>query len=76
LPVIDGGFILALKVFIFYIVIQQIENYVLSPVVAHRTVGIPPLVVLLSFLIGITGCRHLGSDHRNSCGSIYFGIHQ
>ncbi len=52
--VIDGGFLLAVKVLIFYIVVQQIENYVLSPVVAHRTVGIPPLVVLLSFLIGIT----------------------
>jgi predicted PurR-regulated permease PerM len=52
--VIDGGALLGLKVFIFYIVIQQIENYVLSPVVAHRTVGIPPLVVLLSFLMGIT----------------------
>jgi predicted PurR-regulated permease PerM len=52
--VLDGGVFLALKVLIFYIVVQQIENYVLSPVVAHRTVGIPPLVVLLSFLIGIT----------------------
>ncbi len=52
--VVDGGILLAVKVLIFYIVIQQIENYVLSPVVAHRTVGIPPLVVLLSFLIGIT----------------------
>ncbi len=52
--VIDGGALLGLKVFIFYIVAQQIENYVLSPVVAHRTVGIPPLVVLLAFLMGIT----------------------
>jgi len=52
--VIDGGLLLALKVFIFYIIIHEIESYVLSPVIAHRTVGIPPLVVLLSFLIGIT----------------------
>lgn len=52
--VIDGGILLALKVLIFYIVVQQVENYVLSPVVAHRTVGIPPLVVLLSFVVGIT----------------------
>jgi predicted PurR-regulated permease PerM len=52
--VLDGGVLLAVKVLVFYIVIQQIENYVLSPVVAHRTVGIPPLVVLLSFVIGIT----------------------
>lgn len=52
--VIDGGVILGIKVLVFYVVAHQIEGYVLSPVVAHRTVGIPPLVVLLSFLIGIT----------------------
>ncbi len=52
--IIGGGYILGIKVLIFYIVAHQVEGYVLSPVVAHRTVGIPPLVVLLSFLIGIT----------------------
>ncbi len=52
--VIDGGVLLGFKVLIFYIIIQQIENYVLSPVVAQRTVGVPPLVVLLAFMIGIT----------------------
>ncbi len=52
--VIDGGVILGIKVLVFYVVAHQIEGYVLNPVVAHRTVGIPPLVVLLSFLIGIT----------------------
>jgi predicted PurR-regulated permease PerM len=52
--VIDGGVLLGVKVLIFYIVIQQIESYVLSPVVARRIVGIPPLVVLLAFLVGIT----------------------
>ncbi len=54
LAVIDGGVLLGVKVLIFYIIIQQIENYVLSPVVAKRVVGIPPLVVLLAFLVGIT----------------------
>lgn len=52
--VIDGGVLLGIKVLIFYIVIQQLENYVLGPVVAKRIVGIPPLVVLLAFLVGIT----------------------
>ncbi len=51
---IDGGIVLALKVLIYFVIIQQIENYVLSPVVSRYVVGIPPLVVLLSFLIGIT----------------------
>lgn len=51
---IDGGIVLALKVLIYFVVIQQIENYVLNPVISRRVVGIPPLVVLLAFLIGIT----------------------
>ncbi len=52
--VIDGGVLLGVKVMVFYIIVQQLESYVLSPVVARRVVGIPPLVVLLAFLIGIT----------------------
>jgi predicted PurR-regulated permease PerM len=54
LSVIDGGALLGIKVLVFYIIIQQIENYILSPIVAKRVVGIPPLVVLLAFLMGIT----------------------
>lgn len=51
---IDGGFVLAVKVLIYFVIMQQIENYVLNPVISRRVVGIPPLVVLLAFLIGIT----------------------
>jgi predicted PurR-regulated permease PerM len=52
--VIDGGVVLGLKVLIYFVIMQQIENYVLNPVVSRRVVGIPPLVVLLAFMIGIT----------------------
>lgn len=52
--VIDGGVLLGLKVLIFYVIVQNIENYVLSPMVARRIVGIPPVIVLLAFLMGIT----------------------
>lgn len=52
--VIDGGVLLAVKVLIYFLIAQQVENYVLNPVISRRIVGIPPLVVLLSFLIGIT----------------------
>jgi predicted PurR-regulated permease PerM len=52
--IIDGGIILGVKVLIFYVIAHELEGYVLGPVIAHRTVGIPPLVVLLSFLIGIS----------------------
>ncbi len=51
---IDGGIVLAIKVLIYFVIIQQIENYVLNPIISRRVVGIPPLVVLLAFLIGIT----------------------
>jgi len=54
LAAIDGGIVLGIKVLIYFVVIQQVENYVLNPVVSKRIVGIPPLVVLLAFLIGIT----------------------
>ncbi|MFZ4499988.1 MAG: AI-2E family transporter [Minisyncoccia bacterium] len=52
--VIDGGVVLGVKVMIFFVIVQQIENYVLAPVIARRMVGIPPLVVLLAFIMGIT----------------------
>ncbi len=51
---IDGGVLLGFKVLAFYIIVQQIENYVLSPVIVKRVVGIPPLIVMVAFLIGIS----------------------
>ncbi len=59
--VIDGGMLLGFKVLIFYIVVQQIENYVLNPVIVKRVVGIPPLIVLVAFLIGITLAGFFGA---------------
>lgn len=52
--VIDGGVLLGFKVLIFYIIIQQLENYVIGPAIVKRVVGIPPLIVMVSFLVGIT----------------------
>lgn len=43
---------LALFVIILYIVVQQIENYILVPKVMGRTVGANPVVILLAVLIG------------------------
>ncbi|MEK7228042.1 MAG: AI-2E family transporter, partial [Patescibacteria group bacterium] len=59
--VIDGGVLLGVKVLIFYIIIQQVENYALSPMIVKRVVGIPPLIVLVAFLIGITLAGFLGA---------------
>jgi predicted PurR-regulated permease PerM len=49
---VEGGITLAALVLASYVVIQQIENYVLQPLVVKKIVGISPLVVILSVLIG------------------------
>lgn len=59
--VIGGGVLLGFKVLIFYIILQQIENYVLSPIIVKRVVGIPPLIVLVAFLVGIKLAGFVGA---------------
>ena len=49
---LDGGLSQALWVGGFYIIVQQFENYLLQPLVIKKIVGISPLVVILSLLIG------------------------
>ncbi len=48
----QGGFTLALIVAGFYTIVQQFENYLLQPLVIKKVVGISPLVIILSVLIG------------------------
>lgn len=43
---------LGLWVIIFYIVVQQLENHILVPVVLGKTIGLNPIVVIISLLIG------------------------
>lgn len=43
---------LALLVIILYIVIQQLENYIIYPQVMKRTVGLNPIVIIIVMLIG------------------------
>ncbi|MCH7758824.1 AI-2E family transporter [Patescibacteria group bacterium] len=43
---------LALLVLILYLVIQQIENVLVSPYVMHKAVGLDPLVIIIVLLIG------------------------
>ena len=49
---LETGITLALIVAIFYIVVQQLENYLIQPLVVKKTIGISPLVVIISVLIG------------------------
>lgn len=43
---------LALFVLVLYLVIQQVENYVLVPKIMGRTVGANPVVILVAVLVG------------------------
>ncbi len=44
--------ILALFVAILYIVIQKFEGYLIVPLIMRRTVGLNPLVVMISIIVG------------------------
>lgn len=44
--------ITALLVVVFYVVIQQIESYVLAPLIMKKAVGLDPVIIILSLLIG------------------------
>jgi len=49
---LEGGLPVAISVAIVYIIVQQLENYVIAPMVVNKVVGVSPLVVILSVLIG------------------------
>ncbi len=47
-----GGLIKALLVLGMYIIVQQLENHLVVPKVMAKTVGLNPLVVIITILIG------------------------
>ena len=49
---LDGGVTFALITFLLYFVLHQFENYLIYPLIIKKVIGIPPLVVILSLLIG------------------------
>ena len=50
---VSGGLELTLFTFVWYTALQQVENYILQPLIINRTTGLPPLVILLSVVIGV-----------------------
>jgi len=44
--------LLALLVVILYIIVQQLENYVLTPQIMKKAVGLNPIVIIIVMLIG------------------------
>ncbi|HXK41027.1 MAG TPA: AI-2E family transporter [Candidatus Paceibacterota bacterium] len=43
---------LGLWVILFYVVVQQLENHILVPVVMGKTIGLNPVVVIIALLVG------------------------
>lgn len=52
---------LALYTLIAFVIIQQFESNVLVPIVTQKTVGLHPVVVIVSLLIGIEAAGFLGA---------------
>jgi len=49
---LDGGISMALISFVFYLILHQFENYLIYPLIIKKVIGISPLVVVLSIIIG------------------------
>lgn len=49
----SGGLPLASMVTALYVIIQQLEGYLIAPIVMNKLTGVSPLVVILSVLIGV-----------------------
>lgn len=52
--------VLGLWVVVAYVVIQQLENHILVPIIMGRTVGLNPVMVILALLIGFQLAGILG----------------
>jgi len=56
IPAIIIGFLqaplLGLWVLILYFIVQQLENYLIVPVVVGRVVGLNPIIIIMALLIG------------------------
>jgi len=57
---IDGGLSMALIVLGLFIIIQQFENHLIYPLVVKKVVGVSPIIVILSLIIGAKFAGFLG----------------
>lgn len=56
----DGGPTLAFLVIGLYLIIQQFENHLIYPLVVRKIVGIPPILVILTLIIGLKLAGFIG----------------
>ncbi len=57
---IGGGVTEALLILGLYVIVQQFEAHLIYPVVVKKVVGVPPLLVILSLLVGFKLFGFLG----------------
>jgi predicted PurR-regulated permease PerM len=57
---LDGGITMAALSFGLYFILHQFENYLIYPLIIKKVIGISPLVVILSIIIGIELAGFLG----------------
>jgi len=43
---------LGLAILVLYVIIQQFENHLIYPLVVRKVIGIPPILVILSLIVG------------------------
>ena len=57
---LDGGVTLAMLSFGLYFILHQFESYLIYPLIIKKVIGISPLVVILSIIIGAELAGFLG----------------
>lgn len=57
---VDGGVTMGVLVIGLYVIIQQFENHLIYPLVVKKIVGVSPIVVILSLVIGAKLAGFLG----------------
>ncbi len=57
---VTGGLPLVGLVLALYIIIQQFENHLIYPLVVTKVVGVPPLIVIISLIVGAQLAGFLG----------------
>ena len=56
----DGGVTLAVLVIGLYVIVQQFEAHLIYPLVVRKIVGIPPILVILTLIIGLKLAGFIG----------------
>lgn len=49
---LSNGSAFAITVLIFYLLVTQFENHILSPLIVNKVVGIPSVIVIISLVVG------------------------